>query len=186
MELSHKQFSAKGGSAGLGKSKKRSADQCRKNALAKWGGKMIDPSSLEGIKSQCIVTDSGCWEWNRGRDWNSYGLVRVDKKTRYVHRISYALKNGPINGLDICHRCDNPPCCNPDHLFAGTEKENTRDAAKKGRMNSKLSNSDRDKICALKSGGMTQTAIAKIFKVNQSTISDVIHTAKWRTTENKH
>jgi len=179
--MNQRQFSSLGGRSGTGKSKSRQSDICRKNALAKWGGAAIDASSLTGIMAQCSVLDNGCWEWSRGKDWNGYGLVRVNKKTRYVHRLSFELANGQIQtGMDICHKCDNPKCCNPDHLFAGTEKQNTRDAAIKGRMRSKLTNTDRDAISKLRSNGMTQSAIAKIYGVNQSTISDVLNTAKWR------
>jgi hypothetical protein len=78
---------------------------------------------------------SGCWLWKFGRTTAGYGFKRINKKFYYAHRLSWELKNGPIpKGLFVCHKCDNPPCANPDHLFVGTCKENVWDALKKGRL----------------------------------------------------
>lgn len=77
-----------------------------------------------------------CWEW-QGALTRGYGrLKRGDgtKKLAYSHRVAYELKNGPIpEGMLICHKCDNRPCCNPAHLFIGTQMDNVRDMINKGR-----------------------------------------------------
>jgi len=65
---------------------------------------------------------------------NGYGELRLDGETRYAHRVAYELIYGSIpQGLFVLHRCDNPPCVNPDHLFLGTMRDNVQDAVKKGR-----------------------------------------------------
>lgn len=68
---------------------------------------------------------------------DGYGRIRVDGKSWLAHRFSWVLANGPIpEGMYVCHRCDNPPCINPEHLFLGTQTDNMRDMAAKGRWNS--------------------------------------------------
>lgn len=75
-----------------------------------------------------------CWLWVGARR-HRYGEVWRDNKHVYAHRVSYEIANGPIPaGLFICHRCDTPLCVNPAHLFAGTQTDNMRDAANKGRV----------------------------------------------------
>lgn len=82
---------------------------------------------------------SGCWEWT-GSKRNGYGRLtvgsRIDGTRRSVsaHRMSYELNFGEIpDGMEVCHKCDNPCCINPDHLFLGTRKDNADDRERKGR-----------------------------------------------------
>jgi HNH endonuclease len=75
-----------------------------------------------------------CWPWRRARDRTGYGRVTTCGRSRAAHRVIYELRHGAVpTHLCICHACDNPACCNPDHLWVGTRRDNTLDMVRKGR-----------------------------------------------------
>lgn len=84
-----------------------------------------------------VDKSEGCWVWAGQVDRNGYGVLQIrSRASRMVraHRYAYELAHGPIEpDLFICHRCDNPPCVNPAHLFAGSASDNNYDASRKGR-----------------------------------------------------
>lgn len=90
---------------------------------------------LDWIPAQTRRTERGCWEWLSSRDQDGYGLVGHRGKYLKVHRIMLAAhKGGPIDPtMNARHRCDNPSCCNPDHLDWGTPLDNQIDSIKRGR-----------------------------------------------------
>ena len=86
------------------------------------------------MKARTAVTEAGCREWV-GERRRGYGIVTHEKRRWYAHRLAWTLANGPIpNGLLVCHRCDNPPCINVEHMFLGTNADNMQDASTKGRL----------------------------------------------------
>ena len=75
-----------------------------------------------------------CWEWQAGLDSDGYGRIQFDGKRQGAHRFSWILHNTDIpQGMCICHRCDNPACVNPNHLFLGTQVDNIYDMVSKNR-----------------------------------------------------
>ncbi len=86
-------------------------------------------------KVSCYGPDD-CWPWNGTRNAKGYGTLSHKGKKLWAHRLSWQLANGrPVpEGMLVCHRCDNPQCVNPAHLWIGTVGDNTRDAVEKGRL----------------------------------------------------
>lgn len=147
---------------------------------------------------QRIKKTSTCWLWQGSKDKSGYGQVGTTFfKTRKAHRVAYLLFIGPIpDGLCICHKCDNPPCVNPQHLFVGTYKDNVQDSLKKGRMNTNLAKityrkGERNQAAVLTeeqvaeirdlylTGDFKQIDLAKQFGVGQAQISRIIRKTSW-------
>jgi len=89
---------------------------------------------LSYMTSQVITTSSNCHEWQRAINTRGYGQVGFQGKLWMTHRLVWTLVNGDIpKDMVVCHRCDNPKCINPNHLFLGTMSDNSKDSVKKGR-----------------------------------------------------
>lgn len=142
-----------------------------------------------------------CWPWMRSKTPKGYGVI---SRRRFgggitqtgAHRAAYELTHGPVpDGVYICHRCDNPICCNPAHLFAGTPRDNVIDCVSKGRRakergsynggeansHAKLSAADIAAIAARVAAGERQTVIAKEYGVDPGTIWRALHGHTWKT-----
>lgn len=137
--------------------------------------------------------------WTAYRNEDGYGVCGYGPLLRKAHRVAWELTYGPIpERLCVCHRCDNPPCCNPAHLFLGTKADNAADRDAKGRgytpppdappppvhfgeanVNAKLRREDVLKIREARANGATLREIARTFGVGKSTIFSVVRGHTW-------
>lgn len=91
-------------------------------------------TELDAFRRHMRPMPSGCIEWAGPRHDNGYGRFTYQRRQTLAHRAAWQLFRGSIpNDLCVLHRCDNPPCVNPDHLFLGDRGDNARDMAAKGR-----------------------------------------------------
>lgn len=137
-----------------------------------------------------VRSEDECWEWKASKGKWLYGNFRIDSKTFLAHRVAYMLKNGEIpSEMLVCHSCDNPGCCNPKHLWLGTNYDNMQDMFKKGRRpaakgsrngSAKLKEEDVLQIRNMRSQGCTCTDISKIYGVSIGTISHIATGRNWK------
>lgn len=131
------------------------------------------------------VTHTGCWEILGGKKSGGYGVIQYQGQSVAAHRLSYETWVGPIpEGLLIRHKCDNPPCINPDHLEPGTDADNSRDMVERGRNRSlageshpmsKLSQGDANLIRhTYPQGVLTLKMLGEAFGVSIPTITRIL------------
>ena len=136
-----------------------------------------------------------CWIWTGARRKGrfQYGRFLLDGKARLAHRIAWQLTNGPIpDGMCVLHRCDNPPCVNPEHLFLGTHADNMLDCSAKGRLpaaqgvpylrgerhpNHKLTADD---VRAIRASRASSPDIAAQYGLHRGTVHDIRTRRAWR------
>ena len=134
-----------------------------------------------------------CWPWLVGTDHKGYGRFKEGGKTKRAHQVAMHLSGKPVPiGMIGCHSCDNPPCCNPGHLFAGTHKTNAEDRDTKGRQASRvgqlngMSKLDDDKVKAIRaryapySRSHGTAAIARDYGVAQGVVSSIVLGNAWK------
>lgn len=153
---------------------------------------MNDSQILEKLWTYTMPEpNTGCWIWFGASTPLGYGKVRYKGGVRIAHRVSYMVYRGDFDPkLCVCHKCDNPFCINPDHLFLGTMKDNTQDMIRKGRKNPCLgSNHKTSKLSVeqvleikklIQDRPISLNKIAKLFGVTHSTITAIRDNKIWK------
>jgi hypothetical protein len=136
-----------------------------------------------------VVKTDGCWRWTSYTDPNGYGRLNVNGKPILASRMSYLVHFGSIpDGMYVCHKCDNPVCSNPDHLFLGSQADNVRDMHSKGRAHkrglpgeahhsSKLTN---ELVMEIRRTTDSDATLSKRLKISRATIHSARHGKTWR------
>ncbi len=136
------------------------------------------------IAGNVKVTDADCWEWSGGRNKAGYGRFQlVRNKWLAVHRVVHELCVAATPAsLHVLHRCDNPPCCRPDHLFLGDDRANIIDCLNKGRYPNAILNPDsvrQIRALAKRPRELTLREIAARFHVNVETVRNIVYRKTW-------
>lgn len=163
--------------------------------MAKSNGPKRHVRDINWLRTRVVIDpDTGCWNWTGWTNHRGYGRYNYSTDGGVLHgsahRLALELALGrPIApGMNACHRCDNPPCCNGEHLFEGTTSENAIDSYTKdrhlrmrGELNghAKLKRSDLPAILAALAAGEFQKDVAKRYGVNQSQISRIKNGKAW-------
>ena len=150
--------------------------------------KATDQPLLERFFQNVVIDPvSNCWVWRAGKDGVGYGLFRYNGISKRTHRVIYEMAVGPIlNKLLVLHRCDNPSCVNPWHLFLGTYDDNAADAALKGRARRAIGAFNgnvrltEDEVFQIRSDKRKQDKIAKEYGIAQTTVSAIKRRVNWK------
>lgn len=151
---------------------------------------MIDDlaAAREKILERSIVDPmTGCRVWRLAKNKSGYGVFKILGRFSNASRAAYIAFVGPVpTGMCVCHRCDNPACVNPDHLWVGTYKDNWADCRSKGRETkgtangkAKLNDGDVAAIRSMSANGERQEAIAAMFSIAHGTVSKIVARKLW-------
>ena len=143
------------------------------------------------LMNKLVRKPSGCWEWQGFRGPRGYGQIGLGSRKlglESTHRMAWMIYNEDEvpEGFFVCHKCDNPPCCNPHHLYAGTPQQNISDSVSRGRNakgdmlpQTKLDLIKAREIHALRESGWKQRRIAERFGISQGHVSEILAGRYW-------
>jgi HNH endonuclease len=146
---------------------------------------MLDPVANAERFWRRVEKGEGCWPWRGAVDKHGYGWCRAFGRSAFAHRVAWRLIRGAWPMGVLRHTCDNPICVNPSHLIDGTQRDNMRDMAIRGRAcrGEKRSKIFRDEdiheIRRLVGAGVTLTSIAKRYGVDASCIRKIARRTRW-------
>lgn len=150
--------------------------------------------NAERFKSFLMTYDFGyktpCEVWTRAQHRDGYGSLWVNGRSLLAHRYAWILFNGPIpEGHEVCHHCDNPPCCRVDHLFADSHTGNMRDAFAKGRGfiahveksgMAKLTNAQVLQMREMHARGASYKLLQETFGIGESHVWQIVSRRIWK------
>ena len=129
------------------------------------------------IMPQVIIDDNGCWLWQGRTDKDGYGVIWTGGKTVKVHRIVYQAHGNELpDDKLLCHNCDIKNCCNPKHVFVGTNEINIMDAVLKGKLAKTLT---KEKVISIREDQRPLKVIAKEHNITRTTASRVKRHLTW-------
>lgn len=131
-----------------------------------------------------VIKGVDCWKWDAARLTDGYGSFSIKGKTQRAHRVAWELANGEIpGGVHVLHRCDNPSCVNPTHLFLGTNRDNIVDSISKGRTNRGTKNGGHKlseaQVREIRSSSDTLHSLANRYGISIGHAYDIRKRLKW-------
>lgn len=160
----------------------------RKQPFEEWFWQQVEPKWTDAWKTGL---SEPCWEWQHTKATDGYGAVSYEGRQRKAHRVAWVLATGEIipKGMYLCHRCDNPPCVNPEHLYVGTNQQNQRDAVERGQHNpqrgeahgmARLTLEQVQEMRRLFADGLNQRELADRFGTTLANVHLIVRGKKWK------
>lgn len=149
--------------------------------------KTVDLDLRFWSKAALTANPERCWHWQKGKQNKGYGVFGIGRKAFLAHRVAYLIGHGRDPGkFCVCHKCDNPSCVNPKHLFLGTTIQNLKDMTKKGRRvhgegysNAKLTDELVRKCRQRSASGESGRSIARSLDISVATIAMMLKGETW-------
>ena len=157
--------------------------------LLRKNNKDYDESIRNKIKNGIKIDSNNCWIWQGAKHLQGYGNIAYRGKPLLVHRISWMIFKGEIpQGMKVCHKCDVTSCCNPEHLFLGSQKDNVKDGIDKGRYANRVLGKRRNKLIyeqvqeikKLHEEGMTRKELQIKYEIGRTCIQKIITGKSWK------